>query len=211
LTAILALALAVAAPPSPAGVPSPVALGLARAVRAPGARLEVADYQASLPPGCAVARADPSSPVAASGRVALRLFGALPGGAPCDGWAWARVRLFAPALVTTRPVRAGEPLAEAVASGEREIVPGRAPLARLPAGAVAERPLASGLVVEERDLRTGPRPGEPVAVVVRLGGLLVEQPGHAVACSRGRACALMPSGRRVEGTFEDGRIVVESP
>ena len=177
----------------------------------PGARLEVVDYQPSLPAGCGVARADAPGPVAASGRVALRLSGTLPGGAPCDGWAWARVRVFGPALVVTRALRAGEPLAEAVAPGEREIAPGRAPLARLPAGAVAERPLASGMFVEERDLRLGPRPGEPVAVVVRLGGLLVEQPGHAVACSRGRACALMPSGRRVEGSFENGRIVVGSP
>jgi len=36
--------------------------------------------------------------------------------------------------------------------------------------------------------------------VVRAGELLAEQQGQAVACRRGRACALLPSGRRVEAT-----------
>jgi hypothetical protein len=32
-----------------------------------------------------------------------------------------------------------------------------------------------------------------------------------VACARGRACAVLPSGRRIEGAWHGGRIVVESP
>jgi flagella basal body P-ring formation protein FlgA len=192
-------------------VPVPVLDGLSRAAAVPGARVEVLEWQPSLPAACAVDRAAPSRPLAGSGRVAVRLSGSRPGGEPCEGWGWARVRLFAPALVSARAVQAGEPLAGSVATEEREVLAGRAPLAALPAGAAADRALRAGQTIEPRDLRTGPRPGEAVSVVVRLGSLEVEQPGHAVPCTRGRACAVVPSGRRVEGTWRDGRLVVESP
>jgi hypothetical protein len=46
---------------------------------------------------------------------------------------------------------------------------------------------------------------------MRAGALSVEQSGRAVPCPRGRACAVLPSGRRVEGRLEDGRILVELP
>jgi flagella basal body P-ring formation protein FlgA len=188
-----------------------VLAGLGRAVAVAGARVEVSEWQPSLPAACALARAEPPGPISGSGRVAVRLSGARPGGAPCEGWGWARVRLYAPALVSARSVRAGEPLAGSVATEEREVSAGRPPLSALPDGAMADRPLAAGQVIEPRDLRTGPRPGAPVSVVIRLGSLEVEQPGHAVPCARGRACAVVPSGKRVEGTWRDGRLVVESP
>jgi hypothetical protein len=75
---------------------------------------------------------------------------------------------------------------------------------------VAERPIAAGQVLEERDLRLGPTPGDDVTVIIRLGTLRVEQVGRAVPCRRGRACAQMPSGKRVEGSWQGGRILVES-
>jgi len=192
-------------------VPAPVLDGLSRATAVPGARVEVVDWQPSLPPACTVDRAAPPGTLAGSGRVAVRLSGTRPGGGPCDGWGWARVRLFAPGLVSARAIQPGEPLAGSVATEEREVAAGRAPLSALPAGAVADRALRAGQAIEPRDLRTGPRPGEAVSVVIRLGSLEVEQPGHAVPCSRGRACAVVPSGRRLEGSWRDGRLVVESP
>jgi len=207
----LFLLVAATALPATALAPPPVAQALDRAVPLPGARVEVTDYRPDLPGGCALSRAEVPAPVTGSGRVAVRLSGTLPGGAPCDGWAWARVRLLASVLVASRPLNAGEPLTGAVGSQEREITSGRSPLARLPADAVAGRALAAGQVLEERDLRSGPAPGEPVTVVIRLGSLRVEQPGRSVPCVRGRACALMPSGKRVEGAWQGGRIVVESP
>jgi hypothetical protein len=76
---------------------------------------------------------------------------------------------------------------------------------------VAGRPLAAGQVVDERDLRVGPALGDAVTVTIHSGGIRVEQSGRAVPCSRGRACAQMPSGKRVEGSWQGGRIVVESP
>ena len=188
-----------------------MAQALDRSVAVPGARLEVADYRPELPGGCVVSRAEPPAPLTGSGRVALRLAGTLPGGAPCSGWAWARVRLLAPVLVARSALRAGDPLAGVVAPEEREMSAARSPLSRIPAGAVAARPVSPGQVLDERDLRTGPRPGDPVTVVIRLGSLQVEQPGQSRPCARGRACALVPSGRRVEGSWREGRLFVESP
>jgi hypothetical protein len=81
--------------------------------------------------------------VAASGRTAIRLTGHDGAGSACEAWAWARVRVRAPALVTTRAIGEGEPPAGAVAVSEREVLPGRAPMAALPDGAVAARALAA--------------------------------------------------------------------
>jgi hypothetical protein len=227
LLAILLLAApaAVAAPPAdapapPAGVTTPpanvlappaVVQALGRAAPFPGARVEVADYRPEVPTSCAVARAELPAPLAGSGRVALRLSGSLPGGKPCDGWAWAQVRVTAPVLVASRPVPAGAPLAGAVSAEEREVRGGRAPLGSLPPGATAGRALSTGQALDERDLRSGPTTGDTVTVVIRLASIEVEQPGRAIPCARGRACAQMPSGKRVEGAWRGGRIVVESP
>ncbi len=60
-------------------------------------------------------------------------------------------------------------------------------------------------------MRLGPAPGEAVTIVIQLGSLRVEQPGRAVPCARGRACALTPTGKRVEGTWRDDRLYVDSP
>jgi hypothetical protein len=184
---------------------------LTAALALPGARVELARLEPGAPAGCAVAAAAAPQPVAASGRVALRLSGSTAAGAPCEGWAWARVRVLAPALVVARDVEDGAPLAGAVTPAEREVLPGRAPLAALPPGATAARALRPGLALEGQHVRVGPRPGEPITVVARVGTLSVERPGRAVPCARGRACALLPSGQRVEGALEDGRLVVGSP
>jgi hypothetical protein len=50
-----------------------------------------------------------------------------------------------------------------------------------------------------------------VAVLLRAGTLSIEQRGTAVACRHGRACALLPSGRRVEGDWHGGRIELGTP
>jgi flagella basal body P-ring formation protein FlgA len=183
----------------------------ARALAVPGGRAEVLALEAPRPRGCAASAAELAQPLAASGRVAVRLRGADGGGAPCEAWAWARVRVTAPALVAARDVAEGEALDGALRLEEREVAAGRAPVAALPAAATAARRIAAGTSLDPAHLRVGPAPGEPLPVVVRLGGLTVEQPGRAVACGRGRACAVLPSGRRVEGALEAGRLIVEVP
>ncbi|OFX24445.1 MAG: hypothetical protein A2V77_19745 [Anaeromyxobacter sp. RBG_16_69_14] len=201
---------ATAPPPGPADVPAAVRAAIAAAVALPGASAEVLELTGALPARCSLTRAEAPRPVSASGRVALHLFGR-DGAERCDGWAWVRVRVSAPSLVTTRAIMEGAALEGAVAAVEREVVAGRPPVTTLPEGAVADRALAAGVPLDEAHFRIGARPGQAVAVVLRAGALAVEQRGQAIACRRGRACALLPTGRRVEGTWHDGRIQLESP
>ena len=205
------LALALAAPSSADGLVSVVRGAVDTALGVPSARAEVLAVDGGLPRRCAVVRADSPRPIVASGRAAVHLAGGDPAGRPCDGWVWARVRVKAPTLVTTRAVAEGEPLEGAVTQVEREVAPGRSPLAALPEGSRSARTLAAGAAVEAADIRIGPSPGEPVNVLLRAGALQVEERGRAVACRRGRACALLPSGRRVEGAWHEGRIVLDTP
>jgi hypothetical protein len=149
--------------------------------------------------------------VDASGQVALRFTGRDGHGAPCEGWAWADVKVTAPALRVARDLRAGEPLAGAVAPAVVELLPARRAVAALPDGAVAARPLRAGAALLLSDLRVGPRPGDAVVVLVRAGAVELERTGRAVPCPRDRACALLPGGKRVEGRYLAGRIVVEAP
>lgn len=195
---------AAAAPISP-----PVRAAVAEALSVRGARAEVLDLTGALPPGCALARAESPGPISASGRVLLHLVGAGPGGGACGSWAWAQVRVIAPTLVTTRAVAEDAPLEGAVELVEREVAAGRRPLAELPSGARAARALPAGTPLQDASIRVGARPGETVAVLLRAGPLAVEQEGRAIACRRGRACALLPSGRRVEGAWHEGRIVLD--
>lgn len=198
--------------PASASVPAPVAGALSRAASLPGSRVEVLEYRPSLQKSCVTVEAEISRPIAGSGRVALKIFGKTRTGAACTGWAFAKVQVFGKVLVTARALRTGEILDGALSSAEREVREGHVPASAIPSGAVAARPLRAGAVVDEQDLRmTGPRPGDKVTVELRAGGLSVVQVGRAVACVRGRACALLPSGKRVEGTFADGRIVMEAP
>ena len=213
------IALALLGLPGPLEIPPSLRSAVTGAITLPGARAEVLELTGALPPGCSLTRAEVPGPVSESGRVAVHLFGASRPtasgaegrGQPCDGWAWARVRVSAPSLVTTRPLVEGDPLEGAVAAAEREVLPGRATLSVLPEGAIAARALAAGVPLDETLLRVGALPGETVAVVLHAGSLWVEQEGRAIACRRGRVCALLPSGRRVEGVWHDGRIVLGSP
>jgi hypothetical protein len=205
------LAAALLAMPEPAEIALPVRTATAEAAALPGAQADVLALEGALPARCGLTRAELPGPISSSGRVAVHLFGREAGGRACDGWAWAQVRLRAPVLVTTRPVAEGDLLEGAVAMREREVLPGRPPLSTLPEGAAAARALAAGVAVDEALIRIGARPGEAVAVVLRAGALSVEQQGRAVACRRGRVCALLPSGRRVEGVWHEGRIVLGSP
>jgi hypothetical protein len=57
----------------------------------------------------------------------------------------------------------------------------------------------------------GPRAGTSIKIVVRAGALSVEQVGRIVPCTRDAVCAVLPSGKHVEGRVEDGRLIVELP
>lgn len=198
-----------------AGLPAETtpAQAAAAALAVRGARVEVVEVRPTAGASCPMARVEALRPVTGSGEVPLRFTGAGPDGRACQGYGWAKVHVVADGLVVGRTVRAGEPLDGAVTTGEVELRPGRAaPLTALPPGARAARTLAAGAPVLGDDVLQGPRPGEPVTVVVRVaGGLELSQDGRALPCARGRACALLPGGRRVEGRFEDGRLLLETP
>jgi flagella basal body P-ring formation protein FlgA len=185
---------------------------LAAALTLEGARAELVALRPSLPAGCTAVAFESPRPVAASGDVPLRARGVDATGASCEGWAWARVKVVAPVAVAARALAEGDRLdPTSLGVADREVTAGRSFLARVPAGATAARSIPAGTALEPVHLRLGPPPGEPVTVVVRAGALAVEQPGRAIACARNRACAALPSGRRVEGTFDGERLIVEAP
>lgn len=181
------------------------------ALALPGARVELASVRVASGAGCPATSWEALRPVETSGNVPLRFAGRTAAGTPCQGYAWGRVRVLAPAAVTRRELHEGDPLDGAVGMEEREVLPGRRALTSAPAGAAAARRLPAGAVLDETAVRVGPAPGDPVLVHLRAGPLSVEQAGRAVPCARGRSCALLPSGRRVEGRFADGHILVEVP
>ena len=225
LAAALALALGGVATEARAEPVSPdpaltavVSAALVAAATVPDARIEglAIERPRSACAATAPERVEISHPVEGSARLAVKLIGPARGAAPpCETWAWARFRLLAPVAVAVRAVRAGEPLAGATRSSDREIKVGHAPadLASLESrGATADRALATGQIVESDMVRApGPRPGEPVKVVLVAGALAIEQTGRAVPCARNHNCAVLPSGRHVDGAFVDGRLLVQMP
>lgn len=191
---------------------------LSAAVPIAGARAEIVGLDRPVSacvttgPG---ARIETSRPIEGSGRVAVKLTGARPDGATCDVWAWARVKVFAKVPITRRAVRAGDALEPVAQAEEREIKPGHLPAiwdAVTAAGAVADRSLGAGQLIEADCVRApGLRAGETVKILIVSGALTIEQIGHALPCTRGRSCAVLPSGKRVEGTLVDGRLMVQMP
>jgi hypothetical protein len=146
-------------------------------------------------------------PIDGSGRVAVKV-----SGPNCTGWGWAEVTVWAPTAVTTRAVRAGEPVSSAVRVTEQEVRSGRPPF--LPAAnAVAARFLPSGAALGELDVAEhAGAAGDPVKIVFLSGSVAIEASGRRTTCVRSRACAVLPSGRHVEGYFGDGgQLIVEVP
>jgi len=171
----------------------------------PEARLMVVSWRPAGRP-CVAQRAEVGKPISGSGRYAVKL-----SGARCSAWAWAEIEVLAKAYVTTRAVGEGELLEGAVSEIEKEVRPGRQP-ARVVRGARAGRALAKGQVLEAAHLESAaPEAGESIEVVVLVGDLRIVQTGRVVGCGRNKACALMPSGKHVEGQLVEGRLLVEAP
>jgi hypothetical protein len=204
-----ALAADDADPAAPAvDVPAAVSAAAESALVVPGGRLTVRSFRT---PGngaqrCNVRDASIDRPIEGSGRYPVKL-----SGRGCPAWGWVEVKVEARALVTTRSVRAGESLEGAVTEMEREVRPPLRELATELKGARASRAIGRGQVVEKSHLEApGAAPGSSVKVLVKAGGLQVIQSGRIVPCGRGRTCAVMPSGRHVEGALVDGRLIVEA-
>jgi hypothetical protein len=196
-----------------AGTDAVIQAALAAAATVPDARIELLSVERPRT-SCgmaAVTRAEVARPVDGSARIAVKLFGGERDGHACEAWSWVRFRLFGKVPVTLRAVRAGESFGGATALEEREIKMGSDPAA-LGEGAFAERSLGPGQMIETAAVRPpGPRPGEAVKVVLVTGTISIEQTGRAVPCARNHTCAVLPSGKHVDGAFVEGRLLVQMP
>jgi len=198
------LALPAAAPTSRATLPSVVSEALDHALAVPGGRIVPLGWSEAR--GCRVQGATVPRPITGSGRVAVKL-----AGTGCAGWGWVSLEVWATTAVTTRAVRSGERLGSALAFVEQQIRPGRAPF--VPAeGAVATRVLPAGRMLDAGDVSdSSVVAGDSVKIVVISGAVAVETQGRRVTCGNGRACAVLASGKHVEGHMDDGHLVVEVP
>jgi len=202
------LALLVVSATAPTGkesLPDEVSESLRRALVVPGARIVPLSW--SRAQHCRVRSASVPRPVDGSGRVAVKFVGE-----GCSGWAWVRVEVWAETAVTTRLLRAGEAVASATTMVEREMRPGRMPFVP-PAGAVAVHTLPAGTVLDAGDVGlSSVRVGESLKVLFVSGGVVIETLGRRTTCLRDRDCAVLPSGKHVEGRLDTGgRLVVEVP
>ena len=204
----LLLALLAVSDPASAGrdaLPSVVNESLVRALAIPGARIVPLSW--SAPAGCPIRSANVSRVIDGSGRVAVKF-----AGRNCSGWGWVRLEVWCETAITTRAVRTGEAVGSGFAMVEREVRPGRMPFVP-PAGAVAVRSLPVGTAINPGDVSmSAVVAGDPVKIVVAAGALAVETQGRRVACGGSRACAVLPSGKHVEGRLDDaGHLIVEVP
>jgi hypothetical protein len=183
--------------------PLPLVQAVADAAPA-GLRAEVTSFQGKLG-ACRPLRASLRSGLDGSGRYAVRVEGS-----GCGAWGWAEVKVYGRTAVAVRPVARGERLEGAVAWVERPVRRGEQRLDAVPADAVAARPLSAGEALTAAALSlAGPRAGERVDVVVRMGTLELKQPGVVVPCPGSRLCARLPTGRKVEGRYVASENVLE--
>jgi hypothetical protein len=202
---LLALLAASSAVPTAREIlPGEVSESLARALVVPEGRIVPVRWVA--PRDCQVTSATVPRPIDGSGRVAVRV-----AGRGCTGWAWVELQVWAGTSVTTRAVRAGEMLASASTVMEREIRPGRLPFIA-PAAAIAGRSLPVGCAIGPGDVsKTSVSLGDPIKVVFVAGTVAIEAHGRRTQCLRDRDCAVLSSGRHVEGHIDEGgRLVVEA-
>ncbi len=205
MVALLVALLAASPAYAPGGQapPDEVNRALARALVVPEARLVVERFTA--PANCRVTGASVPRPIDGSGRVGVKV-----SGRGCTAWAWADVQVWAATSVTTRVVRTGERLGSASRVIEREIRPGQVPFI-VGADALASRTLPLGNLIQPDDVsRTGTTLGDQVKVVFISGAVAIETQGRRSGCLRGRDCAVLASGRHVEGHMDEaGRLIVE--
>jgi hypothetical protein len=206
LTMLLAMSTTPAAHPPP--LPPAVAAALDAALAVPGGRIVAREYRASGPARCEPRQASVPNPIAGSGRYAVKVTGA-----GCTGWAFVHLDVFAPTAVTTRKLAAGDSLDGNTSVTEVALPPGRAAFFPTP-GATASRALPAGRLVAAADVRSVTpafAAGVPIRVVVRSGLVQLEQNGRFLPCGSSRACAVLPSGKHVEGRLEGMQLIVEAP
>ena len=206
--ALFFLTLAAAAPAAKGDVqlPAEVQAAVDSALAVANARVVPVEYTPSKGRPCEAASATIARPIDGSGKFAVKL-----SGKGCTAWAWLKLDVWAQVPVTSRLVREGERLDDAVTFVDRQITSGRAPVT-LSAESIAARPLARGQAVMPSDIkRQSGNNGDTVKVLVLSGALAIETSGRIVSCGRDKTCAVLASGKHVEGRLQGGRLTVELP
>jgi len=184
-------------------IPPPVAEAVRTAVAVPVATVELSAYRAA-PASCVAREARVDRPYFFSGEVMARFTGQDSRGA-CSGAALMHATVRARVWVAAKPLRAGE-LIEAV-QAEREV---RAEPIEVPEGARAAKSIAAGSIIEAGSLQDAAGPtGGKIPIELRDGSLRIATASRVVPCSRGKSCAVLETGKHVEGLVQNGVLVVE--
>jgi flagella basal body P-ring formation protein FlgA len=187
-------------------LPAEVQAAVDQSIAVASARVVPVEYTPSKGRPCQAESATLARPIDGSGKFAVKL-----AGKGCTAWAWLKVDVWVQVPVTTRLVREGERLDDAVTFVDRQIASGRAPVT-LTSDSVAARPLARGQAVMPSDVkRTSGNAGDTVKVLVQSGAIAIETSGRIVSCGRDKTCAVLASGKHVEGRLQNGRLFVEIP
>ena len=188
--------------------PAAVVQALAVSAEASGVRAEIVDYRTSVAPDCMLKQVELPSAVAVSGRLVLKVAGESPI-KHCEGTAWVDVRAYARVAVAMRALNAGDSLDGAVELIEQEVPRSKHPLREIPSGMAAVHPVRAGVVVDISDVRQErPQLGASIQVVIRSGGLSIEQTGRIASCDRDQVCAVLPTGKRIAGKIVAGHLEV---
>ncbi len=194
-----------AAPTAQDILPGEVSESLDRALAVPAGRIVPLRW---ISPGkCRPTSAIVPRPIEGSGRVAVRVTGR-----GCSGWGWVVLQVWAETQVTARAVHAGEMIASVSQIVEREIRPGYPPFVAA-ADSVASRNLPAGCAINQTDVsNTSVTLGDPIKVVFVSGAVAIKTNGRRSPCLRSRDCAVLASGKHVEGQIDEaGRLIVEVP
>lgn len=185
-------------------IPQAVAASVKTAAAVPGATVELSNYRAA-PASCVAREARVERPYFASGEVMARFTGEDSKG-PCNGAALVHATVRAQVWVAAKAAKTGDAI-EAI-KAEREL---RAePLTDLPQGARAARPIAAGSIIDAASLQDAAGPvGGKIGIELRDGALRVATEGRVVPCGRGRSCAVLQSGKHVEGQVQNGILLVQ--
>ena len=191
-------------------VPSVVKKAIRDGISLRDVKVEYRTYRAKMPARCRIKYAQVDRPIQRSGRVLVKTTGLQNNGVSCQGWAWVSIKLKTKMWVVKTPVNVGDSLEGRVSRRWKELKNGRAPYQGTVSGLVANRFLSKGSPVRIADIRAmGPEPGTNISVVVSAQAIKIKQKGRVVPCNGTQPCAVLPSGKKVRGSYENQTLYVE--
>ena len=214
LSSFFTLTLLVVASPSAQAkkvkVPSLIKKAVTEGLTVQNAKVVYRSYRSRIPAKCTVRYAQVDRPINRSGRVLVKATGHDHRGVSCQGWAWVSFKLKAKMWVALRGVQDGAALEGNFKKQWRELKSGRTPFQGSLAELVANRYIPKASPIRINDVRAeGPQPGSDVTVVVQAQAIRIQQKGRAVPCNGTQPCAVLPSGKKVRGSFENNTLYVE--